>query len=293
MAGWFANSTSGISVSKGVLYVVATPIGNLDDFSARAVETLKRVDLIAAEDTRHSCPLLRRYGIDTPMRALHQHNEQAQLAPLLAFLDGGRSIALISDAGTPLISDPGFPLVRAVAERGGRIVPVPGASAMACALSAAGLPTDRFLFVGFPPRSASQRRAWLQALASEESTLIFYESGHRVVDSLADMAQLFGASREGVVARELTKLHETFLRGSLGSLFDRVQEDTNQRKGEFVILIAGAESVADRRIEVDVERLLAMLLAELPLKQAVALAARISGGKKNKLYKQALEIVGG
>ncbi|MCU7920331.1 MAG: 16S rRNA (cytidine(1402)-2'-O)-methyltransferase [Candidatus Thiodiazotropha sp. (ex Epidulcina cf. delphinae)] len=279
-------------MSKGVLYVVATPIGNLDDFSARGVETLRQVDLIAAEDTRHSRPLLRHYGIDTPMRALHQYNEQAQLASLLASLDAGQSIALISDAGTPLISDPGFPLVRAVAEQGGRIVPVPGASAMVCALSAAGLPTDRFLFAGFPPRGAAQRRAWLQPLVHQASTLVFYESGHRVVDSLADMARLFGVSRQGVVARELTKLHETFLRGDLETLFDRVRQDTNQQKGEFVILIAGAEPETGRRIEVDVEQLLATLLAELPLKQAVALAARISGDKKNKLYKQALEIAG-
>ncbi|MCU7921494.1 MAG: 16S rRNA (cytidine(1402)-2'-O)-methyltransferase [Candidatus Thiodiazotropha sp. (ex Dulcina madagascariensis)] len=279
-------------MSKGVLYVVATPIGNLDDFSARGVETLRQVDLIAAEDTRHSRPLLRHYGIDTPMRALHQYNEQAKLASLLASLDAGQSIALISDAGTPLISDPGFPLVRAVAEQGGRIVPVPGASAMVCALSAAGLPTDRFLFAGFPPRGAAQRRAWLQPLVHQASTLVFYESGHRVVDSLADMARLFGVSRQGVVARELTKLHETFLRGDLETLLDRVRQDTNQQKGEFVILIAGAEPETGRRIEVDVEQLLATLLAELPLKQAVALAARISGDKKNKLYKQALEIAG-
>ena len=277
-------------MSKGVLYVVATPIGNLDDFTPRAVETLKQVDLIAAEDTRHTRPLLRRYAVDTPMRSLHQYNEQAQLQPLLDALQAGESIALVSDAGTPLISDPGFPLVRAFAAQGGRVVPIPGASAMACALSAAGLPTDRFVFAGFPPRSGAQRRSWLGELVHDPSTLVFYESSHRVTDTLADMAELFGSSREGVIARELTKAHETFLRGDLETLQEQLKQDADQRKGEFVILLAGAKAQSRQLVELDVEHILVTLLAELPLKQAVSLTAKITGHKKNKLYDQALKL---
>ncbi|MET0070747.1 MAG: 16S rRNA (cytidine(1402)-2'-O)-methyltransferase [Candidatus Thiodiazotropha sp.] len=277
-------------MSKGVLYVVATPIGNLDDISQRALETLQRVDLIAAEDTRHTRPLLKHYGIDTPLRAFHQYNEHAQLEQLLQSLEAGASIALVSDAGTPLISDPGFPLVRELIQRGGRVVPIPGASALICALSAAGLPTDRFLFLGFPPRQSRQRLAWLQNLSREASTLVFYESSHRVVDSLSDMRQVFGPEREGVVARELTKLHETILRGSLERLIDDLQRDRDQRKGEFVILVKGEERESQARVEVDAEQILITLLAELPLKQAVSLASKISGQKKNILYKQALNI---
>ena len=235
-------------MTKGVLYVVATPIGNLDDFSGRAVETLKAVDLIAAEDTRHTRPLLRHYAIDTPMQSFHEHNERAQLAHMISFLLEGRSIALVSDAGTPLISDPGFPLVREAARLEIPVVPIPGPSAVACALSAAGLPTDRFLFAGFPPRGTGAREKWYRALAEESATLVFYESSHRIGDSLAEMAKVFGGKREGVVAREMTKLHETFLRGTLEQLVERVAQDDNQRKGEFVVLVAGVESArADGR----------------------------------------------
>ncbi|PUB73497.1 MAG: 16S rRNA (cytidine(1402)-2'-O)-methyltransferase [gamma proteobacterium symbiont of Ctena orbiculata] len=277
-------------MSKGVLYVVATPIGNLEDISQRALETLQRVDLIAAEDTRHTRPLLKHYGINTPLRAFHQYNEHARLEQLLQSLEAGASIALVSDAGTPLISDPGFPLVRELIKRGGRVVPIPGASALICALSAAGLPTDRFLFLGFPPRQTRQRLAWLQNLSREAATLVFYESSHRVVDSLSDMRQVFGPEREGVVARELTKLHETILRGSLERLIDNLRQDSDQRKGEFVILVKGVEQDSQARVEVDAEQILITLLAELPLKQAVSLASKISGQKKNILYKQALNI---
>lgn len=279
-------------MSKGILYVVATPIGNLDDLTPRAVEILKQVDFIAAEDTRHTRPLLRHYAIDTPMRSLHQFNERAQLTPLMEALAQGHSIALVSDAGTPLISDPGFPLVRAFAAEGGRIVPIPGASAMVCALSAAGLPTDRFLFAGFPPRSSSQRQSWLRDLARERSTLVFYESNHRVVDTLKEMVALFGAERDGVIAREMTKTYETFLRGNLESLLDNLQQQEDQRKGEFVILVSGATVASESRVEVDVEQMLITLLAELPLKQAVSLTSKITAIKKNKLYNQALELSG-
>ncbi|MES9973925.1 MAG: 16S rRNA (cytidine(1402)-2'-O)-methyltransferase, partial [Candidatus Thiodiazotropha sp.] len=280
-------------VSKGVLYVVATPIGNIEDISQRALETLKQVDFIAAEDTRHTRPLLKHYGINTPLRAFHQYNEHAKLEMMLQILDAGQSIALVSDAGTPLISDPGFPLVRELMQRGGRVVPVPGASALICALSASGLPTDRFMFLGFPPRQTRQRLAWLQTFADEVSTLVFYESSHRVVDSVTAMCEVFGTVREGVIARELTKLHETILRGSLESLLEQLQQDRDQQKGEFVILIRGATGGAGERIEVDIEQMLITLMAELPLKQAVSLASRVSGIKKNILYKQALKISGG
>lgn len=278
-------------MTKGLLYVVATPIGNLEDFSARAVDTLRKVDLIAAEDTRHSRPLLRHYGIDTPMLPWHEHNERAQLERMLSLLSEGKSVALVSDAGTPLISDPGFPLVREASAAGIKVVPIPGASALTCALSAAGLPTDRFLFAGFPPRGGSQRQQWFSELADERATLVFYESGHRIQSSLADMLSCFGAEREAVIGRELTKLHETFLRGGLGELLDRVNEDEDQRRGEFVVLVAGAKAaVSDQGLLLDRDRLLLRLMQEMPLKKAVSILVELGGGKKNILYEQALKL---
>lgn len=278
-------------MTKGVLYVVATPIGNLEDFSARAVDTLRRVDLIAAEDTRHTARLLRHYSIDTSMQSLHEHNERAQLEKMLALLHEGKSLALVSDAGTPLLSDPGFPLVREASGAGLSVVPVPGPSALTCALSAAGLPVDRFLFAGFPPRSGAQRRQWFGELAAERATLVFYESSHRIQASLEDMAARFGIARQGVIARELTKLHETFLRGSLGQLIACLGEHAHQRKGEFVVLVAGAEPPTENReLTIDVDALLQRLLQEMPLKRAVSLVAELSGEKKNQIYKQALKL---
>ena len=277
-------------MTKGLLYVVATPIGNLEDFSPRAVETLRQVDLIAAEDTRHTRLLLRHYGIDTPMQSLHEHNERAQLEPLIASLQAGRHIALVSDAGTPLISDPGFPLVREAAAQGIRVVPIPGPSALACALSAAGLPTDRFLFAGFPPRNAGQRRQWFESLSRETATLVFYESSHRILDSLQEMRETFGEGREGVIGRELTKLHETFLRGNLSALCEAVSMDDNQQKGEFVVMLAGAEADQQTRVMIEVLDLLTRLVREMPLKKAVTLVAELTGAKKNYLYEQALKI---
>jgi 16S rRNA (cytidine1402-2'-O)-methyltransferase len=279
-------------VSKGLLYVVATPIGNIEDISLRALETLKRVDFIAAEDTRHTRPLLKHYGIDTPLRSFHQYNEHAQLQKLIQALDRGQSIALVSDAGTPLISDPGYTLVKELIAQGGRVAPIPGASALICALSASGLPSERFVFLGFPPRQTSQRRSFLQGLAEEVSTLVFYESSHRVVDSLSTMCEVFGSEREGVIAREMTKLHETIIRGTLASMLAQLREDANQRKGEFVILIRGSVGETGERIEIDIEQMLDTLLKELPLKQAVLIASKLSGVKKNILYKQALKISG-
>ena len=273
-------------MSKGLLYVVATPIGNLDDVTLRAIKVLRDVDLIAAEDTRHTRKLLRFHGIQTPMLAMHEHNERERSVQLLNRLMSGESLALVSDAGTPLISDPGFPLVRQATQQGIRVVPIPGPSALICALSAAGLPTDRFLFAGFPPRHAAQRLNWLREFEQETETLLFYESRHRIIPALTDMAEAFGDEREAVVARELTKLHETFLYGTLGHLLERVENDHDQQRGEFVILIHGFSAQTGEVIAVDANKILEVLSAELPVKQAAALTAKMTGQKKNELYQR-------
>ncbi len=270
--------------------MVATPIGNLEDFTPRAVNTLKEVDLIAAEDTRHSKPLLRHFGIKTPLIAMHEHNEREIMQHILQQLQGNRSIALISDAGTPLISDPGFPLVRACHQQGIRVSPVPGASAAICAISAAGLPSDRFLFEGFLPRTQSARCERLQQLKQQHCTLVFYESNHRVSESLQDMQSVFGADRPALMARELTKLHETLISAPLGELLQQVNTDPMQRKGEIVLLVAGAVREADAEQAAETTRILEILLKELPVKQAAALAAQITRGKKNRLYQEALAL---
>lgn len=276
-----------------MLYVVATPIGNRGDISPRAVEILRSVALIAAEDTRHSGPLLRDLGIRTPLRAMHEHNERQLLQGLLRRLQQGDSLALISDAGTPLISDPGFPLVRECHRHGIRVSPVPGPSAAICALSAAGLPSDRFLFEGFPPRSQSARRDRFEGLQRQTATLIFYESSHRIEPCLADMVRGFGSRRPAVLARELTKRHETIRLSTLGELLEWVRSDDDQRRGEFVVLVAGAEPAVHGEVSEEAERVLTILLQELPVKQAVALTARITGEKKNPLYQRALKRGGG
>ena len=278
---------------QGVLYVVATPMGNLDDVTYRAVRVLQEVDLIAAEDTRHTRLLLERYGIRTPLLALHEHNEYARTQQLLEKLQAGVSIALVSDAGTPLISDPGFPLVREANDQAIKIVPIPGPCASICALSAAGLPADRFLFAGFPPRQAAQRLHWLEALARETGTLIFYESSHRITATLAAMSEVFGAAREAVIARELTKIHETFLHGSISELLQRVTADPDQRRGEFVLIVHGYVRQAEERISLELASLLQALGAEMPVKQAANLAAKLTGYKKNDLYQRILEINAG
>lgn len=274
----------------GILYVVATPIGNLQDISARALQVLQSVALIAAEDTRHSHKLLAHYGIATPQLALHEHNERDITLRLLHRLTGGADIALVSDAGTPLISDPGFYLVRAARQAGIRVVPVPGPSALIAALSVAGLPTDRFLFEGFLPSRQAARRQRLQALQAETATLVFYESSHRICASLADMAELLGAGREATLARELTKTFETIRQGTLGELLARVRDDSNQQKGEFVVLVQGAPASKAGSVDAAAARVLALLLAELPLKQAAALAAKITGRSKNALYQHGLRL---
>ncbi|BAN68392.1 16S rRNA (cytidine(1402)-2'-O)-methyltransferase [endosymbiont of unidentified scaly snail isolate Monju] len=280
-----------LSNDTGCLYVVATPIGNLGDITRRAVEVLSAVDLVAAEDTRHTRRLLQYLSIDRPLLSLHEHNERERMHALLERLRAGEQVALVSDAGTPLISDPGYPLVRACRAEGIRVVPVSGASALIAALSVAGLPTDRFRFEGFLPRRATARRERLQALATAPETLVFYESAHRIEESLADLCAVFGEAREAVLARELSKRHETLLDGTLGELLARVCADPDQRRGEFVLVIAGAPAEAEGD-EQALRALLAVLLEELPLKQASAIAARLSGEKKNRVYRLALAMRG-
>ena len=276
-----------MSATTAKLYVVATPIGNLEDMTPRAIRILKQVDLIAAEDTRHSGKLLSHFGIGTATTSLHEHNERDQVPSLIESMRGGKSIALISDAGTPLVSDPGYRLVHSARAAGIPVVPVPGACAAIAALCIAGLPTDRFVFEGFPPARAAARRAAFRALASEPRTIIFYESAHRIVESLADMAPEFGAERRAAVTRELTKAFESVYDGALGELHERLAQDPQRRLGEFVVLVQGAPADTDD-VGADAERVLRLLLAELPLKQAVALAAELTGGPKNALYRQAI-----
>lgn len=278
-----------MSVS-GTLYVVATPIGNLEDIGARALRVLREVALIAAEDTRHSARLLQHFGIATPLVACHEHNERDQGGRLVGRLLAGEDLALISDAGTPLISDPGYHLVRNARAAGVRVVPVPGACALIVALSAAGLASDRFIFEGFLPARAAGRRQRLQALVEEPRTLIFYEAPHRLLESLEDMRALFGGERPAVLARELTKAFETIKGASLGELCTWVAADSNQQRGECVLLIEGWQApVGEEALSAEALRVLDLLLAELPLKRAAALAAEITGVRKNLLYQQALE----
>jgi len=270
----------------GTLYIVATPLGNLDDISRRARDTLQAVELIAAEDTRHSRALLEHFGIRTPLVAYHDHSSAQAAARLLSRLAAGDSVALISDAGTPLISDPGFRLVRQAREAGYGVIPVPGPAALIAALSVAGLPTDRFAFEGFPPAKAAARRQAFARLARETRTLVFYESSHRIGDCLADMGAAFGGEREVFLGRELTKRFETHFFGSLGACRGWLADDAMQRKGEFVLVLAGAAEQSAA-----LERALAMvavLREELSLRKAVALGARLSGVRKNALYEAAL-----
>lgn len=269
--------------AAGTLHVVATPIGNLGDFSPRAVETLKSVAAICAEDTRRTRPLLQQFGIDTPLIALHDHNEDEIAERLVVRLVAGESLALVSDAGTPLISDPGYRLVRAAREAGVRVSPVPGAAALIAALSVAGLPSDRFAFEGFLPAKAGGRRDRLQALAGESRTLLFYESSHRILDFLGDAASVFGADRHAVVARELTKLFETVLDGPLGALRSRIDQDPNQQKGEFVVLIEGAGDDEAAKLA-EGKRVYAKLAEHLPPSTAAKLAAELTGAPRKALY---------
>lgn len=271
------------------LYVVATPIGNLDDFSPRAVAVLTSVDKIAVEDTRHSGSLLKHYLIKKPMIALHDFNERERVQSLIAALSAGESIALISDAGTPLISDPGYHLVRAVREAGFSVVPIPGPCAVIAALSAAGLPTDKFIFEGFLPAKTHAKQEQLQALVQEPRTLVFYEAPHRLLATLETMVLVFGEAREVVVARELTKLFESIRSASLQAMLTYYEAHPEECKGEIVIMLAGAkEEMQDQTAEL--QRVLGLLMAELPLKQAVSLAAALTGIRKNEVYALALTL---
>ena len=275
--------------TPGTLYVVATPIGNLEDISARALRVLREVALIAAEDTRHSARLLQHFGINTPLAACHEHNEREQGSRLVQRLLAGADLALISDAGTPLISDPGYHLVRNARAAGVRVVPVPGACALIAALSASGLASDRFVFEGFLPARATARRQRLQALLEEPRTLILYEAPHRLLECLADLSELFGVERPAVLARELSKTFETIKGAPLGELHDWVAADSNQQRGECVLLVEGWQAPeGEEALSAEALRVLDLLLAELPLKRAAALAAEITGVRKNLLYQQAL-----
>jgi len=278
------------AVAGGTLYVVATPIGNLGDISARAIEILKQVDRIAAEDTRHSRRLMQHFAIQTPMLALHEHNERNLAPTLVEQLQAGQSIALVSDAGTPLISDPGFNLVRLAREAGVRVVPIPGPSALVCALSAAGLATDRFVFEGFLPAKSAARRNRLEQLAREPRTLVFYESSHRIAECLADMADVFGRERRAVLARELTKQFETIRQDQLGTLQHWVETDSNQQKGEMVVLVEGWSQPQDDTLDAEAEHILQVLMEELPIKTAAKLAARLTGLNKRELYERGVAL---
>lgn len=284
---WVSWVRAKVSKEAGQLFVVATPIGNLEDMSPRAVSTLEGVSVIAAEDTRHTRGLLQYFGIKTPLMALHEHNEQEATPRVLSLLREGKDVALVSDAGTPLISDPGYQLVHACRNEAIRVSPIPGPSAIMAALSASGLATDRFRFEGFLPRKSKQRHEYLQALADEQTTLVFYESSHRIIASLEAIRDVMGGGRQVVIARELSKLHETFLNGGIGEVLERVVADTNQQKGEFVILVSASPPEDKDELDHEVIRILKLLSDELPVKQAAKLASLITGVARNRLYQEA------
>ncbi len=276
---------------SGVLYIVATPIGNLDDITLRAIEVLRTVDLVAAEDTRHSQHLLSHLGISKKMISLHEHNEHERIQQMLNFLKDGQQIALVSDAGTPLISDPGFPLLRAVIENNFKVVPVPGVSSIITALSAAGLATDQFTFHGFLAHKNAERVAKLQAIHDLAGTHVLLESTHRVERLLQQLNEIM-PDAQIVLAKELTKRYENFLRGSAIQCLQLFEQDESLKKGEFVVLIHRQQEAKKDSTEVDTLKLLHLLIAEMPMKKAVKLAVEITGQKKNELYRQALEISG-
>ena len=273
---------------SGTLFVVATPIGNLEDLTPRARQTLTAVDLVAAEDTRHTGRLLITIGAKPSLMALHDHNEEQAIHGLIETLKDGKDVALVSDAGTPLVSDPGFRLLRAAHEHAITVVPIPGASAVTAALSVAGLPTDRFCFEGFAPSKRAARRQWLQALAAEERTIVMYESVHRIKDCLADLVDIFGADRRAFIGRELTKMYEQCVQESLGTLKQLVDDGDIVGKGEFAIVVSGAEPSVETSLDVD--SLLIELAAHLAAKDAARVAANLSGQKKNDLYQRLLSL---
>lgn len=274
----------------GTLFVVATPIGNLQDMQPRSIEVLKSVALIAAEDSRHSGPLLRHFEVATPVIAYHDHSDQQRTDAILSRLLGGEDVALISDAGTPLISDPGYRLVDMAHQKGVRVCPVPGACAMVAALSASGLPTDRFSFAGFLPAKSQARINVLSNYLAATDTTVFYEAPHRLLDTLQDMLATFGSDRVVVLARELTKMFETVRRLPLDEMVAWVASDSNQQRGECVLLLKGVVAEASL-IDSEVEHVMRTLAAELPLKQAASLASKITGHKKNALYQWGLDVL--
>ena len=275
---------------SGNLYVVATPIGNLEDLTPRARQTLADVDLVAAEDTRHTGRLLSHLGLKKRLIALHDHNEEQVVTKVIAELEAGQSVALVSDAGTPLVSDPGYRLLRAAHRHGITVSPMPGASAVTAALSVAGLPTDRFCYEGFLPAKAVARRKRLQSLVSESRTLVFFESVHRIAAALADLGDVFGEERDAFIGRELSKLHEQCVQGSLGALRLEVDAGVIVNKGEFVIVVAGADIETESTFDTDT--LLTELAKHLPGKDAAKVTAKLTGEKKNALYQRLLEIRG-
>lgn len=278
-----------MSVSDATLYVVATPIGNLGDMVPRAIEVLQSVDWVAAEDTRHSSRLFSQFNISTQLVAYHDHSDVRDIDRLVQSLREGKSIALISDAGTPLISDPGYRLVRAAQDEGFTVVPIPGPCALIAAISASGLPSDRFAFLGFLPPKRGQRLNRLSQYVKDEATLIFYEAPHRIVESLEDMAEAFGVDRELVLAREMTKTFETIKRAPASELVEWVRADNNQQKGEMVVLVRGHQAPSDQALSDEAMRVMGLLADQLPVKQASQLAAEITGEKKKALYQWALD----
>lgn len=278
-----------MSIIKGALYVVATPLGHLGDVSERSLQTLSEADVIAAEDTRRSTQLLRQFGIDTPCVALHDHNEREQAPRLVQRLQSGQAVALVSDAGTPLISDPGYHLVRTAQDAACRVVPIPGPSALIAALSVSGLPADAFVFEGFLPAKSTARARRLEVLRDEARTMVYYEAPHRVLETLEAMVGIFGSDREATYVRELSKVFETVRRATLAGLLDWVRDDPDQRRGEIVIVVRGApRDAAGGSGEMHVRATLEVLLQELPLKRAVSLASRLTGVARNRLYQQAV-----
>ncbi|NNE05622.1 MAG: 16S rRNA (cytidine(1402)-2'-O)-methyltransferase [Xanthomonadales bacterium] len=263
------------------LYVVATPIGNLQDITLRALQVLGDVELVAAEDTRRSAQLLNHHGLRAALKSVHEHNESKRIPELLSLIRNGHAVALISDAGTPLVSDPGFRLVQAVVEEGFSVYSVPGPSALTAAISVSGLASDRFLFEGFLPAKAAARKTRLEVLAAQTATLVFFESSHRILDSLEAMAAVFGGQRKAAVCRELTKQFETVLRGSLADVIETVKSDRNQRKGEFVVVVKGSDETDS---EVDGLTLARALLEYLPPAQAARVAAKVGSGSRREIY---------
>ncbi|WP_236037086.1 16S rRNA (cytidine(1402)-2'-O)-methyltransferase [Marinomonas vulgaris] len=274
---------------RGALYIVATPIGNLDDFSKRAEQTLREVDYIAAEDTRHTRRLLNHFGIEAKLFSIHDHNEKDKANYVASLLDEGMSVALVSDAGTPLISDPGYHVVHALRSQGHKVMPIPGACAVISALCASGLPTDQFFFAGFVPAKSKGRCDLFESWKKQTGTVVFYESTHRIYDSITDVNKVYGNDAQLVLAREVTKTFETFLSGTAEEILRMFDEDANQMRGEFVVMLSFTEESGDEA-DIEAKRILSILLEDLPVKQAAAMAAKLTGEKKNYLYKMALEM---